>query len=313
MKRPQLENTNWAKPMGAFANRSFIKMNGIGNEIVVVDLRPSALTIAADEARAAAQGVPYDQLMALYPPRTAGTDAFIRIYNNDGSEAGACGNGMRCVASLVSEQTGKDRLTFETNAGLLSCWKGKDGLFTVDMGIPRFAWNEIPLAEEFSDARTIELQIGPIDKPVLHSPSVLNMGNPHAIFWVEDVNACDLPKLGPLLERHPIFPQRANITLAHIVSRDHIVIRTWERGAGLTKACGSAACASAVAAVRLMRAARKAKITLPGGELMIEWRESDDHVLMTGPVEFEFAGKFDPALFAAQSSPASRGETGSAR
>ena len=164
-------------------------------------------------------------------------------------------------------------LTFETTAGILNCWKGADGLFTVDMGPPRFKWNEIPLAEEFRDTRAIELQIGPIDKPILHSPSVVNMGNPHAIFWVDDVNAYDLAKFGPLLENHPIFPERANITLAHIVSRDHIVIRTWERGAGLTKACGSAACAAAVAAARLKRTNRKVKVTLPGGELMIDWRE----------------------------------------
>jgi diaminopimelate epimerase len=285
--------------MGALANRPFIKMNGIGNEIVVVDLRANGEAISADDARAAAapQGAPYDQLMALYPPRTPGTDALVRIYNNDGSEAGACGNGMRCVASLMSNQTGKSTLTFETAAGILNCWKGADGLFTVDMGPPHFKWNEIPLAEEFRDTRAIELQIGPIDKPVLHSPSVVSMGNPHAIFWVDDVEIYDLAKFGPLLENHPIFPERANITLAHIVSREHIVIRTWERGAGLTRACGSAACAAAVAAARLKRTGRKVKVTLPGGELTIDWREKDDHVLMTGPVEFEREGTFDAALF----------------
>jgi len=286
--------------MGALADHAFVKMNGIGNEIVVVDMRARGGTIKPEEARAAAApgGAPYDQLMALYPSRTPGTDAFIRIYNNDGSEAGACGNGMRCVADLVSKESGKDTLTFETKAGILNCWKNADGLFTVDMGVPRFKWNEIPLAEEFRDTRFIELQIGPIDKPVLHSPSVVSMGNPHAIFWVDDVNAYDLARFGPLLENHPIFPERANITLAHIVARDHIIIRTWERGAGLTKACGSAACAAAVAAARLKRTDRKAKVSLPGGELTIEWRDKDDHVLMTGPVEFEFNGRFDPALFA---------------
>jgi len=287
--------------MGALANQSYVKMNGVGNEIVVVDLREHPAKIASEEARAAAQpgGVAYDQLMALYPPRTPGTDAFIRIYNSDGSEAGACGNGMRCVADLVAKQSGKSALTFETTSGILNCWKGADGLFTVDMGVPRFKWSEIPLAEEFRDTRAIELQIGPIDAPVLHTPSVVNMGNPHAIFWVDDVDAYDLHRFGPLLENHPIFPERANITLAHILSRDHITIRTWERGAGLTKACGSAACAAAVAAARLKRTNRKVKVTLPGGDLLIEWRESDDHVLMTGPVEFEFEGKFDPALFKA--------------
>ena len=286
--------------MGALANQSFVKMNGVGNEIVVVDMRAGGGKIEAAEARAAAgpDGAPYDQLMALYKPRTPGTDAFVRIYNNDGSEAGACGNGMRCVADLVSRESGKNELTFETTAGILNCSKGSDGRFTVDMGPPRFKWNEIPLAEEFRDTRAIELQIGPIDKPVLHSPSVVSMGNPHAIFWVDDVNAHDLARLGPLLENHPLFPERANITLAHIVSRDHIIIRTWERGAGLTKACGSAACAAAVAGARLRRTNRKVKVTLPGGELMIDWREGDDHVLMTGPVEFEFKGHFDPALFA---------------
>jgi diaminopimelate epimerase len=286
--------------MGALANQPFVKMNGIGNEIVVVDMRARGGKIEADEARAAAgpDGASYDQLMALYPPRTPGTDAFIRIYNNDGSEAGACGNGMRCVADLISQESGKSALTFETTAGILNCWKSADGRFTVDMGPPRFKWNEIPLAEEFRDTRAIELQIGPIDKPVLHSPSAVSMGNPHAIFWVDDVNAHDLARLGPLLENHPIFPERANITLAQIVSRDHIIIRTWERGAGLTRACGSAACAAAVAAARLRRTNRKVRVTLPGGELTIDWRENDGHVLMTGPVEFEFKGRFDPSLFA---------------
>ena len=207
--------------------------------------------------------------------------------------------GLRATnyADLMAKKSGKDTLTFETTAGILNCWKGADGMFTVDMGSPRFKWNEIPLAEEFRDTRAIELQIGPIDKPVLHSPSVVSMGNPHAIFWVDDVNAHDLARFGPLLENHPIFPERANITLAQIVGRDHIIIRTWERGAGLTKACGSAACAAAVAAARLRRTGRKVKVTLPGGELTIDWREKDDHVLMTGPVQFEFEGRFDPALF----------------
>ncbi len=291
--------------MSALANHAFVKMNGIGNEIVVVDLRAHPGVITADDARAVASlnGAPYDQLMALYPPRVAGTESFVRIYNNDGSEAGACGNGMRCVASIVFDETGKDALTFETKAGLINCWRGPEpGTYTVDMGKPRFGWQEIPLAEEFRDTRGIELQVGPIDAPILHTPSVVNMGNPHAIFWVDDPYAYDLEKFGPMLEHHPIFPDRANITLAGIKSRDHIVMRTWERGAGLTKACGSAACATAVAAARLDRADRKVRLSLPGGDLVIEWRERDDHVLMTGSVAFEFEGKFDPALFKASTS-----------
>src|SRR5712671_1033364 len=276
--------------MSALANHAFAKMNGIGNEIVVVDLRDSPAIVTPEEARAVASpaGVHYDQLMVLQPPRLEGTEAFIRIYNNDGSEAAACGNGMRCVARRLFEHSGQTAATFETQAGLLNCWQGPSGdLYTVDMGPPKFGWKDIPLAEEFRDTRYIELQVGPIDAPVLHSPSVVSMGNPHAIFWVDDVNAYDLARFGPLLENHPIFPERANIT-----------IRTFERGAGLTKACGSAACATAVAAARLKRANRIVSISLPGGDLSIEWRERDDHVLMTGTATFEYEGRFDPALFA---------------
>jgi diaminopimelate epimerase len=285
--------------MGALANHPFVKMNGLGNEIVVVDMRATPAAIAPAEARAAAAGAPFDQLMALYPARTPGTDAFVRIFNNDGSESGACGNGTRCVADIVFRETGKTALTFETGSGLLNCWKGAAPLTsTVDMGAPRFDWRDIPLAEEFRDTRAIVLQIGPIDAPVLHSPSAVSMGNPHAIFWVDDVNAYDLGRFGPLLENHPIFPERANITLAAVKSREHLVIRTWERGAGLTKACGSAACAAAVSAARTKRTGRKVTVTLPGGDLLVEWRESDNHVLMTGPVAYEHEGRFDPALFA---------------
>jgi diaminopimelate epimerase len=287
--------------MSALGNRDFVKMNGLGNEIVVVDLRAAPGPIAAAEARAAARQEPYDQLMALYPaknPQVGGADASLRIYNNDGSEAGACGNGMRCVAALVAGETGKAKLLFETAAGTIACWRAGDELFTVDMGAPRFRWDQIPLAEEFADTRRIELEIGPRGAPILHSPSVVSMGNPHAIFWVDDPAAYDLAKIGPLLENHPIFPERANITLAATPSREHLLIRTWERGAGLTKACGSAACAAAVAAARLKRTGRKVTVTLPGGDLAIEWRESDDHVLMTGPVEYEHKGRFDAALLA---------------
>lgn len=295
--------------MSALANHPFRKMNGIGNEIVVVDMRARPLPVTPAEARAVAapEGAPYDQMMVLYPPRLAGTDAFVQIFNNDGSESGACGNGTRCIAALLFAETAKDALTFQTSAGLLNCWRAGGGAVTVDMGRPRFRWDEIPLAEEFHDTRAIMLQIGPIDAPILHSPSVVNMGNPHAVFWVDDVNAYDLGRIGPMLENHPIFPERANITLAQVASREHLVIRTWERGAGLTKACGSAACAAAVSAARTRRSGRKLTVTLPGGDLSIEWRESDDHVLMTGPVAFEYEGRFDPALFAGIESGA--GET----
>jgi diaminopimelate epimerase len=283
--------------MGALANLHYVKMNGLGNEIVIVDLRRAPRPIAAAEARAAARREPYDQLMALYPARGS-ADASIRIYNSDGSEAGACGNGMRCVASLIGAETGKRTMTFETTAGLVSCWRDAADKFTVDMGVPHWRWDEIPLAKEVPDTRAIKLSYGPADAPILSSPSVVSMGNPHAIFWVDDPLAYDLAAIGPQLEHHPLFPERANITLAATVARDRIVIRTWERGAGLTKACGSAACAVAVAAARLNRSGRKVTVQVPGGELAIEWREADDHALMSGPVEYEHDGSFPEALTA---------------
>ncbi len=285
--------------MSALANRPFVKMNGLGNEIVVLDLRSDPVSVNPEEARALARpsALPFDQLMMLYPPRNPGTEAFIRIYNSDGSEAGTCGNGMRCIAALVAGITGKKTLAFETAAGLISCRiEPSPNTVTVDMGKPRFRWEEIPLSEEFRDTRAIELQVGPIDKPILHSPSAVSMGNPHAIFWVDDVEAYDLARFGPLLENHPIFPERANISLAEVAAPDHLVVKTWERGAGLTRACGSAACAATVAAARTKRTGRKVRVTLPGGDLQIEWRESDDHVLMTGPVETEFEGRLEPVM-----------------
>ncbi len=286
-----------ASYIGALANRDFVKMNGLGNEIVIVDLRGAPKPIEAAAARAAARQEHYDQLMALYPARGS-ADAAVRIYNSDGSEAGACGNGMRCVAALVADETGRTDLNFETPAGVISCRRAAGGFFTVDMGRPRWRWNEIPLSREFADTRAIELSYGPPGAPILQSPSAVSMGNPHAIFWVADPAAYDLAAIGPALEHDPLFPERANITLAATPSRDRVVIRTWERGAGLTKACGSAACAAAVAAARLGRADRRVTVSLPGGELAVEWRESDDHVLMTGPVAYEHKGRFDAALFA---------------
>jgi len=279
----------------------FRKMNGLGNEFIVLDGRRGPIRLSAEAVRGLGgdQGIGFDQMITIEPSRN-GADAFMRIHNRDGGEVDACGNATRCIGWLLMSERGGSEATIETNAGFLKAFDtGIPELITVDMGRPRFLWNEIPLAEPFHDTRAIELQIGPIDAPILHSPSVVNVGNPHAIFWVDDVDAYDLGKIGSLLEHHPIFPERANITLAKVSSREAIVIRTWERGAGLTKACGSAACAAAVAAARTRRTGRVVTVTLPGGNLMVEWRERDDHVLMTGPVEYEFAGHFDPALFAA--------------
>ncbi|MGO4836556.1 diaminopimelate epimerase, partial [Rhizobiaceae sp. 2RAB30] len=186
-------------------------------------------------------------------------------------------------------------VTIQTTARNPTADEHDAGMISDDMGVPRFGWQDIPLAEEFHDTRMIELQVGPIDKPVLHSPSVASMGNPHAIFWVErDVWSYELERFGPLLENHPIFPERANITIAQVTASDAMIIRTWERGAGLTRACGSGACAAAVSGARTRRTGRTVTVTVPGGPLLIEWRD-DDHVIMTGPAEWEFAGSFDPA------------------
>lgn len=276
----------------------FAKMNGLGNKIIVADMRTRADKILASAAVAlhgdGAGLTAFDQIMEIRDPRHDQTDAYIRILNNDGSEAGACGNGTRCVVQALAAETGRTSFLFETKGGILQADEGENGMVSVDMGRPRFGWEDIPLEEEFADTTGIELQIGPIDAPVLHTPSVVNMGNPHAIFWVEDdVWSYDLEKFGPLLENHPVFPDRANISVAQVVSLEHIVIRTWERGAGLTLACGSAACATAVSAVRKNLTDRNVKITVPGGDLRILWRD-DDHVIMTGPAEWEFAGKLDP-------------------
>jgi len=284
--------------MSALSDHAFVKMNGLGNEIVVVDMRAGPGPIRAEDIRAAGGAVRFDQMMVLSPPRSSDTDAVVRIYNCDGSEAGACGNGMRCLAALLHHETGRRQFYFETPAGLLACWAAESGQFTADLGRPRFAWQEIPLAEPFADTRAIELQIGPIEAPILFSPSVVNVGNPHALFWVDDVDAYDLGNIGPMLENHPIFPERANISLVAILSRTALRVRTWERGAGLTKACGSAACAAVVAAARSGRTDRAARASLPGGDLDISWRERDDHVLMTGPAVLEWRGRFDPAAFA---------------
>jgi diaminopimelate epimerase len=286
--------------MSALTGRPFLKMNGLGNEIVVLDLRGTSLRVSPEEARAIARDPSsrFDQLMVLHDPVTAGTDAFMRIYNTDGSQAGACGNGTRCVAWAALHGSARTSLVLETQAGLLPTTREGEAEFTVDMGPPRLRWDEIPLAEPFEDTTGIELQVGPIDAPVLHTPSVANMGNPHAIFWVADVEAHDLGRVGPLLEHHPMFPERANISLAQVISRGAIRLRVWERGAGLTRACGSAACAAAVAAVRKGFTDRRVDVSLPGGDLVIHWRESDGHVLMTGPVELEHEGAFRPHVFA---------------
>ncbi|MFD2238670.1 diaminopimelate epimerase [Aureimonas populi] len=275
----------------------FARMNGLGNEILVADMRGRDDRITPEAARALAARLEthFDQIMAIHDAVTDGTDAYIRIVNADGTEAQACGNGTRCVVQALGAQTGQREFLFQTRAGILEAREHEDGSISVDMGRPRFGWRDIPLSEEFADTRAIELQIGPIDAPVLHSPSVASMGNPHAVFWVsEDVWSYALDRFGPVLENHPLFPERCNISLAQVTGRGAMTIRTWERGVGLTRACGSAACAAAVCGARTGRTDRRVTVTVPGGDLLIEWRE-DDHVLMTGPAQWEWSGTLDPA------------------
>ena len=271
---------------------AFQKMNGLGNEIVVVDLRGRPEGLGGALVRAAGRLPHFDQMMVLLNPETAGTDAYVRIYNVDGSEAGACGNGMRCVSWVVAERTGRKALRFETGAGVLEALVTDAGRIAIDMGAPRFGWKDIPLARPFQDTKAVDLRMAQPDGPDLAFPSVVNVGNPHAVFWVEDLSAYDLTSLGPRLERHALFPEGANISLAHVASPRTIAVRTWERGAGLTRACGSAACAAAVCAARRGVAQRLVTVTLPGGPLEIDWRV-DDRILMTGPVQFEHEGVLD--------------------
>lgn len=273
---------------------SFIKMNGLGNDFAIFDSREQPLSFTAEQAAFVANrddGVGCDQVIVLEPSSKA--DVFMRILNADGSEVDACGNATRCVGRIVAGELNRAGVTIETNAGVLIAQIIGQDQVTVDMGVPKFGWEDIPLMEEFRDTRMIELQIGPIDAPVLHSPSVVNVGNPHSIFWVDDVEAHDLAKFGPMLENHPMFPERANISLAQVTSKNSLILHVWERGAGLTKACGTAACAAAVCAARKKLTGRNVSVSLPGGDLQIHWREADDHILMTGPIEVEYKGTVD--------------------
>jgi diaminopimelate epimerase len=273
-------------------------MNGVGNKILTLDLRGTAILPTPAEARAIhrAAGLDYDQLMVLSDPVRPGTEAFVRIYNNDGGEAGACGNGTRCVADRLARVSGERAFAVETAAGVIACERLGEWTYRVDMGSPRLGWNEIPLARPVDDERAVSLRLPGL--PDYGRASVVNMGNPHAIFWVEDVAAIPLEAVGPRFETHPLFPEKANISFAEALAPDQIKLRVWERGVGITLGCGSAACATLVAASRLGLSGRMARIGLPGGELTIEWRASDDHVLMTGPVEFEREIVLEAELFA---------------
>lgn len=263
---------------------SFTKMHGLGNDFVIIDARSTPVQLSTRQVRAIADrrtGVGCDQLVIM--ETTPRADVFMRIYNNDGSEVDACGNASRCVGYLVMEDKQAKEITIETKAGLLAAFRQGDLRVAVDMGKPRLDWKQIPLAKKM-DTLHLDLNMGPLSDPV-----GVSMGNPHAVFFVPDVDAVPLEELGPKLEHHALFPERANIGVAKIIAPDHILLRVFERGAGETLACGTGACAALVAAARRGLAARKATIHLKGGELEIDWRD-DDHVWMTGPVSASFTG-----------------------
>jgi len=269
----------------------FRKMNGLGNDFVVLDARVGPLAISEEQARAIADrktGIGCDQLIVM--EKSPRADVRMRIWNAEGGEVQSCGNASRCIADIVMAETGLGSTTIDTKGGFLTAQKAGDLLVKIDQGRPRFDWKDIPLSEAFPDTRHIELQVGPIDKPLVHSPSVVNVGNPHCIFWVNDLEVVDLGKIGPMIEHHPLFPERTNVILAKLVARNHAMIKVWERGAGLTKACGTAACAVMAAGYRLKLIDRECRVTLPGGDLYMAINEDNGHVLMTGPLEYEFDG-----------------------
>lgn len=277
--------------MAAMA-RPFVKMNGTGNDFVVVDALTAPFRPTAEEARALCDrqaGEGCDQLIAIEPSGTA--DAFMRVWNADGGQVETCGNALRCIGWLLMEASGRDRVRIDTAAGVTEATRAGDHRVTVDMGAPRLDWDQIPLAEEM-DTRGIELQVGPIDAPHLHTPGAVSMGNPHVVFFVKDEPDDALVRgTGSLIEHHPLFPEGVNVGFAQVLAPDRIRLRVWERGAGLTRACGTGACAALVAAARRGLTGRSATVEVDGGELNIDWDEASDHVFMTGPVEIERTGQ----------------------
>ena len=271
--------------------RPYIRMNGAGNAFIVVQAFEAPFHPTEDQVRALADPAAglggFDQLIGVEPSETA--DAFMRVWNADGSMVETCGNALRCVGWLLMEANGSDRVVIDTLGGPTVAVRAGDRSVTVDMGRPRLDWTEVPLAEEM-DTRGIELQVGPIDDPVLHTPGAVSMGNPHVVFFTDRQDDAFVRGSGSLIEHHPLFPEGVNVGFADVLARDHIRLRVWERGAGLTLACGTGACAALVASARRGLTDRKAAVTVDGGELIIDWDEASGHVFMTGPVEIEGTG-----------------------
>jgi diaminopimelate epimerase len=265
---------------------SFLKMHGLGNDFVVIDARVDEFTPSEKFLRAVGnrkRGIGCDQIVVLRKPTASGADVMMVIYNADGTQVGACGNATRCIASHMFDELGKNECMIETTAGLLRTWLVSPGQIAVDFGAPRLEWNQIPLARE------VDTLHAPVASGGLFAPCCVNMGNPHAVFFVPDVDVIALAEIGPHLETDPLFPERCNIEIAQILAPDRIRMRVWERGTGITEACGSGACAALVAAVRRGLTARRAVVVLDGGELDIEWRENN-HVVMVGPAALSYRG-----------------------
>lgn len=271
--------------------RPYIRMNGAGNAFIVVQAFEEGFHPTEDQVRAlcdpASPTGGCDQLIGVEPSETA--DAFMRVWNADGSMVQTCGNALRCVGWLLLEATDKEEVIIDTLAGPTTARRAGDHQVTVDMGQPRLDWTEVPLAEEM-DTRGIELQVGPIDAPLLHTPGAVSMGNPHVVFFTDQQDDAFVRGSGSLIEHHPLFPEGVNVGFAKVIDRDHIRLRVWERGAGLTLACGTGACAALVATARRGLTDRKATVVVDGGTLTIDWDEASGHVFMTGPVEIERTG-----------------------
>lgn len=271
--------------------RPYIRMNGAGNAFIVVQAFEEGFHPTQDQVRAlcdpASPTGGCDQLIGVEPSETA--DAFMRVWNADGTMVQTCGNALRCVGWLLLEATDKEEVVIDTLAGPTTARRAGDHQVTVDMGQPRLDWTEVPLAEEM-DTRGIELQVGPIDAPLLHTPGAVSMGNPHVVFFTHQQDDAFVRGSGSLIEHHPLFPEGVNVGFAKVIDRDHIRLRVWERGAGLTLACGTGACAALVATARRGLTDRKATVVVDGGTLIIDWDEASGHVFMTGPVEIERTG-----------------------
>lgn len=262
---------------------SFRKMHGLGNDFVIIDGRKAAVSLTSSQIAQIGdrrRGVGFDQLIVLEQPQDKRADLFMRIYNPDGSESGACGNATRCVADIIMREKGADKAIIQTLPGLLTCTRAGTEDVTVDMGPARLEWHDIPAAKECD---TLHL-------PLSGDPVGVNVGNPHCVFFVENAEAADVAGIGAKTETDPLFPQKTNVEFASLIGKDHVRMRVWERGAGITQACGTGACATAVAAIRRGLTGRKVIVTLDGGNLVIEWREDNGHVLMTGPLAYSFEG-----------------------